>query len=127
MSNSSSSESAPKRKKSKEKKKRRKHQKDNSSDPPSSDDADSSKDSHYRRKQLKDKKHRKEDPIRRCATLPKKFLTTAFKSKIIKFKMYEDPLQRRIYFFTFIDSLKIIFPQYRETYEVLRDYPKMEG
>ena len=41
--------------------------------------------------------------------------------------MDEDPLQRRIYFLTFIDSLNMIFSQYRETYEVLRDYPKMEG
>ena len=30
-------------------------------------------------------------------------------------------------FLTFIDSLNMIFSQYRETYEVLRDYPKMEG
>ena len=40
--------------------------------------------------------------------------------------MDEDPLQRRIYFLTFIDSLHMVFSQYRETYEVLRDYPKME-
>ena len=46
---------------------------------------------------------------------------------MIRFKFDEDPLQRRIYFLTFIDSLNMIFPQYRETYEVLRDYPKMEG
>ena len=30
-------------------------------------------------------------------------------------------------FSSFIDSLNMIFYQYRETYEVLRDYPKMEG
>ena len=39
----------------------------------------------------------------------------------------EDPLQSRIYFLTFIDSLNMVFSQYRETYEVLRDYPKLEG
>ena len=39
--------------------------------------------------------------------------------------MDEDPLQRRIYFLTFIDSLNIIFPQYREPFNVLLDYPKM--
>ena len=39
--------------------------------------------------------------------------------------MDEDPLQRRIYFLTFIDSLNMVFPQYRETYEVLKDYQKM--
>ena len=101
------SDSTPKRKKSKKKKKRRKHQKIESSDPSSSDDSDSSdssEDSHYRRRRRKNKKHRKEDPIRLCATLTAKLLTTAFKSKIIRFKMDEDPLQRRIYFLTFIDS-----------------------
>ena len=41
--------------------------------------------------------------------------------------MDEDPLQRRIYFLTFIDSLNMVFLQYRETYEVFRDYPKLEG
>ena len=41
--------------------------------------------------------------------------------------MDEDPLQRRIYFLTFIDSLDIIFSQYRETCEVLLDYLKIGG
>ena len=59
--------------------------------------------------EAKNKKHRKKDPIRLCATLTAKFLTTAFKSKIIRFKMDEDPLQRRIYFLIFIDSLDMIF------------------
>ena len=111
-SDSSSSDSAPKRKKSKKKKKRRKHRKDDSSDPSSSDDSDSSdssKDSHYRRMRRKNKKHWKEYPIRLCSTLTAKLLTTAFKSKIIRFKMDEDPLQHRIYFLTFIDSLDTIF------------------
>ena len=44
----------------------------------------------------------------------------------MRFKLDEDPLQRRIYFLTFIDSLNMVFSQYRGTYEVLRDYPKME-
>ena len=119
---SSSSDSEPKRKKSKKKKKRRKHRKDDSSNPSSSDDSDSSdssEDSHYRRRRRKDKKHWKKDPIRLCATLTAKLLTTAYKSKIIRFKLDEDPLQRRIYFLTFIDSLDMIFSQYRETCEVL--------
>ena len=46
---------------------------------------------------------------------------------IIRFKMDEDPLQRRIYFLTFIDSLDMIFSQYRETCEVLLDYQKIGG
>ena len=41
--------------------------------------------------------------------------------------MDEDPLQRRIYFLTFIDSLDMIFSQHRETCEVLLDYPKIGG
>ena len=109
---SSSSDSARKRKKSKKKKKRRKHRKDDSSDPSSSDDSDdydSSEDSHYRRRQRKNKKYWEKDPIRLCTTLTSKLLTTAYKSKIIRFKLDEDPLQRRIYFLTFIDSLNMIF------------------
>ena len=46
---------------------------------------------------------------------------------MIRFKLDEDPLQRWIYFLTFIDSLNMVFSQYIETYEVLRDYPKQEG
>ena len=41
--------------------------------------------------------------------------------------MDEDPLQRRIYFLTFINSLDMIFSQYRETCEVLLDDPKIGG
>ena len=41
--------------------------------------------------------------------------------------MYEDPLQCRIYFLTFIESLQMIFSQYTENCEVLLDYPKIEG
>ena len=43
------------------------------------------------------------------------------------FKMDEDPLQRRIYFLAFIDSLDMIFSQYRETCEIFLDYPKIGG
>ena len=121
---SSSSDSAPKKKKSKKKKKSPKHRKDDLSDPSSSDDSDSSNDSHYRRKRRKDKKHWEKDPNRLCATLTAKLLTTAYKSKIVRFQMDEDPLQRRIYFLIVIDSLDMIFSQYRETCEVLLDYPK---
>ena len=41
--------------------------------------------------------------------------------------MDEDPLQRRIYFLTFKDLLDMIFSQYRETCEVILDYPKIGG
>ena len=73
------------------------------------------------------RKHRKNDPIKICATLMEKILTTAYKSKIIRFKMDEDPLQRRIYFLTFVESLDMIFSHYSETCEVLLDYPKIGG
>ena len=54
-----------------------------------------------------------------------KLLTTAYKSKIIRFKMDEDPLQRRICFLTFVELLDMIFSQYIETCEVILDYPKI--
>ena len=41
--------------------------------------------------------------------------------------MDEDPLQRQINFLTFVESLEMIFSQYRETCEVLIDYPKIGG
>ena len=41
--------------------------------------------------------------------------------------MDEDPLQLRIYFFTFVELLEMIFSQYTETCEVLLDYPKIGG
>ena len=41
--------------------------------------------------------------------------------------MDEDPLQRRIYFLAFVESLEMIFSQYRETCEVLLDYPQIGG
>ena len=123
----SSLDSRAKKKKSTNKKKCDKHQKDDSSDPSSSDDSDSSDGSHYRRTRRNNKKHRKKGPIRLWATLTEKLLTTAYKSKIIRFKIDEDPLQCRIYFLIFIDSLDIIFSQYRETCEVLSDYPNIGG
>ena len=65
--------------------------------------------------------------IKLCAHLTAQLLLTAYKSKIIKFKLDEDPLQRRIYFLTFVESLEIIFSQYKETCEVPIDYPKIGG
>ena len=56
-----------------------------------------------------------------------KLLTTAYKSKVIKFKLDEDPLERKIYFLTFVESLEMLFSQYKETCEVLLDYPKIGG
>ena len=117
LSETSSFESRANKKKSKNKKKRRKHRKYDSSDPSSSDESDSSDDSNYRHKQRKNKKHWKKEPIKLCATLTEKLMTMSYKSNIIRFKMDEDPLQRRIYFLTFVESLEMIFSKYTETCE----------
>ena len=54
-------------------------------------------------------------------------MKTACKSNTIKLKLYEDPLQSRIYFLTLVESLRMIFYQYKETCEVLLYYPKIGG
>ena len=41
--------------------------------------------------------------------------------------MDEDPLQRRIYFLTFVESLEMILSQYKKTCGVLLYYPKIVG
>ena len=41
--------------------------------------------------------------------------------------MDEDPLQRRIYFLTFLESLEMITSQYTETCEFILDYAKKGG
>ena len=41
--------------------------------------------------------------------------------------MDEDPLQPHIFSLTFVESPEIIFSQYKETCEVLLDYPKIGG
>ena len=47
---------------------------------------------------IKGKLPEKQDPIKLCTKLTAKLLTTAYKSKFLKFKLDEDPLHRRIYF-----------------------------
>ena len=54
-------------------------------------------------------------------------MTIPYKSNIIRFKMDEDPLQRWIYFLTFVESLEMIFSQYKNNCEVLLDYLKIGG
>ena len=97
------------------------------SDPSSSDDSGSSEDIYYRSKGGKKKKHRKKDPIKLCATLMENLLTAAFKSKIIRFKMDEDPIQRRIYLLIFVESLEMIVSHNKENCEVLLYHPKILG
>ena len=121
----SSSDSRRKKNKCKKKKKRRKHLKNDSTDPYLTDDSHSSDESNYRHKQRKNKRYQKKVLIKQCANLTSKLLTTVYKSKIIRLKMDEDPLQRRIYFLTFVESLEMIFSQYTEPCEVITDYPKI--
>ena len=108
-SKTSSSDSISREKKHNKKKKGRKHRKDDSSDPSLSDDSDSSDEVITDANDAKKKRHQKKDPIKLCASLTEKLLTTAYKSKIIRFKMDEDPLQRWIYFLTFVESPEMIF------------------
>ena len=41
--------------------------------------------------------------------------------------MYEDPLQRQIYFFTIVESLEFIFSKCTDTCELLIDYTIIRG
>ena len=125
MSNDTSYSKSNK-KKLNNKKKPLKHKKQDSSDS-SSGDSGSSDNSDYRHKRHKNNIHQKKDPIKLCAQLTAKLMITAYKSKIIRFKLDEDPLRRRIYFLTFIESLETIFSRYKETCEVLLDYLKIGG
>ena len=52
---------------------------------------------------------------------------TAHKSKVLKLKLDEDPLQNRIYLFSFMESPDMILSQYKETCEVLPYYPAIGG
>ena len=84
--------SSSKKNKRDKKEKCRKYRKYYSSDPSSSKDSDSSNGSDYRRKRRKRKSHWEKGPIKLCARLTVKLLTTAYKSNIIRFKMDEDLL-----------------------------------
>ena len=59
--------------------------------------------------------------------LTAELLTTAYKSKVLKSKLDEDPLQRQIYFLTFIESLDMIFSQYKESGKEVLYYPRIGG
>ena len=90
--------------------------------------SDSSEESGFKSKRRNTNKiYQKRDPIKLCAKLTAKFPATEYESKILKFKLDEDPLQHLIYFLTFIESLVMILSQYKEICEVLLDYPKIGG
>ena len=119
------SDLSSKKKKHDEKKKRCKHKKDNLSDPSSATIVIRPTIVITDSNDVKGISIWKKYPIKLCARLTENLPTTAYKSKIIRLKMYEDPLQRRIYFLTLVESQEMIFSQYTETYEVLLDDPKI--
>ena len=89
-----------------------------------SDDSDSSDNIDYRRKYRKRESDQEKYSIKLCARLKEKLMTTDNKLKIIRLRMDEDPLQRRIYLLTFVESLVMTLSYYEENCEVLLDYPK---
>ena len=108
---------------------------DPDSDPSSSDSSlpdlsDSSYDKYYkqrrRAKKYKNKhqsKTRFDEPIKKCANLTDKLHTAAYKSKVIKLKLYKDTLHTQFYFLSFMNSLKILLSQFSETYMLIMEYP----
>ena len=54
------------------------------------------------------------DPTKKCATLTTMLITYTWKSKVIKFKLDEDPLQLQVYFLTFMNLPKITLSRYKE-------------
>ena len=66
-----------------------------------------------------------DESMKRCAQLTSKLLTAMYKSKVIKFKLEKDPLHHRVYFLSFVDSLKIVLSKISETYMLLMDCPSI--
>ena len=94
----------------------------------SSREYDLSNESDYKSKRCNNNKsYRKNHPNELCANLTEKLLMTAYTPKIINLKLDGDPLQGRICFIKFIESLEVILYQYKETCEVLLDYKKIGG
>ena len=46
---------------------------------------------------------------------------------VVKFKLYEDPLQHQVYFLSFMISLKIVLSQFSQAYMLLMDHPSIKG
>ena len=67
------------------------------------------------------------DLIKECVKLTTKLLKAAYKSKVIMFKLDEDPLQFRVYFLSFMNSLRILSSIFLETCMLLMDYPSIRG
>ena len=96
----------------------------------SSDSSDSTDNEYYKRirhaKNYKNKlrsKTRFNDTIRKCAKLTSKLLKAVQKSRVIKFKLDDDPLQHRVYFISFTNSLKNYLSQFKDTFMLPIEYP----
>ena len=63
-----------------------------------------------------------DDPIKNCAKLTANILTEVYKSKVTNFKLDEDTQQRQVYLQSFMNSLKFVLSQFKETYMLLMDY-----
>ena len=105
-------------------KKFQKRTKLDSSDSLSSDSGLSDESDYKINKFKKKKSYQRKDPIKFCAKLTSKLMTPAYKSKIIKLKLNEDPLHNKICFLTFIESIEMTFSQYKGTCEIVLDDPK---
>ena len=67
------------------------------------------------------------EPIKKCMNIISKIPTAAYKSKVIKLKLNEDPLHRRVYFLSFMNSLKIVLSSFSYIYTFLMDYTSIRG
>ena len=105
-----------------------------SSDSSSSDSSESSYDKYYKKRQRTKKNKNKlrsknspNDPIKDCAKITAKLLTAVYKPKIINFKLDEYPLQRRFYLLSFMNLLKFVLSQFKETYMLITENPSIRG
>ena len=98
------------------------------------DSSDSSDNEYYKQRwhTKKDKnkcrsKIRFNEPIKKYANLTAKILTAVYRWNIFKFILDEYPLQRRVYFLSFVNSLKIGLSPFSETFMFLMEYPSIRG
>ena len=60
------------------------------------------------------------EPIKKCANL-----TSTYKTKGVKFKLDNNPLNCSVCFLSFINLLKIVSSSFSETYMLLMEYPSI--
>ena len=63
-----------------------------------------------------------DDPIKKVGEVYSQDTYSHVKIKVIKFKLDEDPIQRRIYLLSFMNSLKIVLSNSSEEYMLLMEY-----